>query len=227
MNSIEFCINVVKQRIHNALESANRQNEAITLLCVSKYAEIDAIAAAANVGQSCFAENYVQAALVKIEALKDYDLQWHFIGQIQRNKTRKIAKNFSWVHSVDNEQIAERLNAHSSESSPLNVCIQVNVDNDKSKGGIPAEQLEKLATFIDQLPNLNLRGLMTVLQKHVKLEDGRHSYHRLKKLYLHLKQKGFTLDTLSMGMSADLEAAITEGATIVRIGSAIFNPDKL
>lgn len=226
MDSIEVRINAVKQRIKSALESANRHNETVTLLCVSKYAEIEAIAAAAKAGQSCFAENYVQPALAKIAALKDYDLQWHFIGQIQRNKTRKIAENFSWVHSVDNEKIAERLNAHCSKTSSLNVCIQVNVDNDKNKGGIPAEKVERLATFINQLSHLNLRGLMTVPQKHAKLADDRQSFHRLQQLYLQLKQKGFALDTLSMGMSADLEAAIAEGATIVRIGSAIFSSDK-
>lgn len=223
-NSILKRINLIKQAINTTLIEAQRKPNTVKLLCVSKYASLEQMREAIAAGEHCFAENYLQTALVKIEALQSYHLEWHFIGQIQRNKTRKIAENFAWVHSVDSAQIARRLSAQRASDHPLNVCIQVNIDTDISKGGVMPDDVKNLATIIDQLPQLNLRGLMTVLKKHDKLEDNRQSYYRLRKLFLQLQENGFNLDTLSMGMSADFTTAIIEGATMVRLGSAIFNP---
>ena len=227
MNSINFNINQLEQRINSALAKAQRSTEQIKLLCVSKMASIDAIEKAIIAGQHCFAENYLQTALPKIQALRRYDLEWHFIGRIQRNKTRKIAEQFTWVQSIDNAKIAKCLNKHRQHQPPLNVCIQVNIDAAPDKAGVALDQIKPLATFIEQLPKLHLRGLMTIPTKHAKLGDDRKSYHRLKNIYQELQQSGFNLDTLSMGMSADLEAAIAEGATMIRIGRAIFNIDAI
>lgn len=225
-NSIENRIIAIKRKINAALVAADRRPHSVKLLCVSKYASLEQIHQAIVAGERCFAENYLQDALAKIAALQTYDLEWHFIGRIQRNKTRKIAENFAWVHSIDNIPVAQRLNAHRAACTPLNVCIQVNIDLDVNKGGVMPEKVKEMATIIDRLPHLNLRGLMTVPQKHAKLEDDRQSYHQLKKLFLALRESGFKLDTLSMGMSTDFTVAIAEGATIVRIGSAIFNPQR-
>ncbi len=224
--SISKRIKNIKQTINTALIAAARKPNSVKLLCVSKYASLEKIREAIAAGERCFAENYLQGALEKIDALQAENLEWHFIGRIQRNKTRKIAENFAWVHSIDNVPVAQRLNAHREACKPLNVCIQVNIDLDPSKSGVMPQEVKKIATIIDQLPHLNLRGLMTVLQKHDKLEDDRQSYHRLKKLFLALQESGFKLDTLSMGMSNDFAVAIAEGATMVRIGSAIFNPQR-
>ena len=222
MNSIAAHIKIVKQRIHKAALASGRNSAEIKLLCVSKYATIDNIKTAIIAGETAFAENYVQNALQKMERLDDKGLTWHFIGNIQRNKTRKIAQHFSWVHSVASERIAQQLNEHRGDKAPLNVCIQVNVDADKSKAGVSIEKSKSLATFVAQLPKLKLRGLMTILKKYANLEDAKNSYRQVNILYQQLQRDGFTLDTLSAGMSADMEAAIAEGATMVRIGNAIF-----
>ena len=225
MNSIAFRLNLVKQRVTNALKTANRAQDKIDIVAASKARTTEEIKEAFHAGQRHFAENQLQEALPKIEVLSGYNIEWHFIGRIQNNKTRKIAQYFSWVHTISNEKVAQRLNDHHvQDTPPLNVCIQVNIDNDPNKAGVTPNECYALATFIEQLPKLNLRGLMTVPAKHAKLEDDGKSFRKLRALYDDLNERGLTLDTLSMGMSNDFEAAIAEGATLIRVGTNIFGP---
>lgn len=222
MDSIATRIKMVKQRIYKAAYAAGRDPTKIKLVCVSKYATIDNIKAAMNAGEIAFAENYVQDALQKISQLQYQPLEWHFIGHMQRNKIRKIADHFSWVHSVASESIAQLLNDRRSDKPPLNVCIQVNIDADGDKAGVAVDRVKPLAKWITQLPHLKLRGVMTILKKQANIDATKNSYQQVNILYQQLQRDGFALDTLSMGMSTDLEAAIIEGATLVRIGNAIF-----
>jgi pyridoxal phosphate enzyme (YggS family) len=207
----------------------NQNPNDITLLAVSKGQTADAIQSAYELGQRHFGENYLQEALEKQQQLSELpDICWHFIGPIQSNKTRNIAKNFDWVHTVDRIKVAERLNtARSGHLSPLNVCLQVNIDEEESKSGISTNELEELAHTVTKLPNLTLRGLMAIPQKDQPEEKQRASFASVARLLSKLKNNSpqlATLDTLSMGMSADLEVAIAEGATIIRVGTAIFGP---
>jgi hypothetical protein len=193
------------------------------LVAVSKTHPAEMVRAAAAAGQRDFGENYVQEALAKIAALSDLPLAWHFIGPIQSNKTRAIAESFHWVHSVDREKIAVRLSdARPAHLPPLNVCIEVNVSGEASKSGVAPEELAALAKHVSSLPRLALRGLMAIPEPTPDAELQRRRFRMLRELKDALVGEGLALDTLSMGMSADLETAIAEGATMVRVGTAIF-----
>lgn len=205
----------------------SREPQTVLLLAVSKTFGPDTVIEAAQAGQRAFGENYLQEALEKIVAVQamqpDLLLEWHFIGPIQSNKTRPIAEHFDWVHSVDREKIAQRLSEQRpAHLPPLNVCLQVNISGEESKSGAAPEQVPELARKIAGLPRLKLRGLMAIPEPAAEAEKQRAPLRQLRQLFDALRAQGLALDTLSMGMSADLEAAIAEGATIVRIGTAIF-----
>ncbi len=221
MNDIASNIKIVQQRIQAAQKKFARTAETITLLAVSKKQSIEKIKMAATAGLLAFCENYVQEALSKIETLPH--LEWHFIGAIQSNKCALIAEHFSWVHSVTSTIVAQRLNkARPVDAPPLNVCIQVNLEGSHNKAGISPKEVLTLAQLIMTLPRLRLRGLMTIPEPSTDFETQRLPFSQLTRLLLDLQQAGLPLDTLSMGMSQDCEAAIAEGTTIVRIGTAIF-----
>ncbi|HEX7685439.1 MAG TPA: YggS family pyridoxal phosphate-dependent enzyme [Trinickia sp.] len=215
----------VHRRIAEAARSANRSADSIRLLAVSKTFPADDVRAAFEAGQRAFGENYVQESIAKIEALADLraQLEWHFIGPLQSNKTRPVAEHFDWVHSVDRLKIAQRLSEQRPGTlPPLNVCLQVNVSGEASKSGVPPEEAPALARAIAELPNLRLRGLMSIPEPADDPAAQREPHRKLRQLYETMLAEGLGLDTLSMGMSGDLEAAVLEGATIVRIGTAIF-----
>ena len=204
-----------------------RQPGSVRLLAISKTKPIEDILEAKAKGQREFGESYVQEAVTKITALADKELCWHFIGSIQKNKTKQIANHFDWVHSVDRLIIAERLNAHRPLSSPpVQICIQLNLDNEASKSGVPIEQVQGMAKSVSDLPRIKLRGLMAIPQASSDTTKQRHAFARLREQFEQLNTMGFNLDTLSMGTSGDLAAAIAEGATMVRIGTAIFGKRK-
>ncbi|MEH6468067.1 MAG: YggS family pyridoxal phosphate-dependent enzyme [Porticoccus sp.] len=222
-------LSLVYQKIDQFAKKAGRYPCDITLLAVSKGQPANAIRQAYALGLRDFGENYLQEALDKQQQLADLtDIRWHFIGSVQSNKTRKVAEHFDWVHSIDRIKVAERLNAYRPEKyTPLNICLQVNVDGEERKSGIPTHQVKHLAQAIIELPNLKLRGLMAIPQKRQTVSEQQTSFATLAKLLSNIQSSSLqlsTLDTLSMGMSGDLEAAITEGATIIRIGTAIFGP---
>jgi len=218
-------LNEVRQRIAQAETAASRDASSVALLAVSKTFPAEDVRAVFEAGQRAFGENYVQEAVAKIAALADLrdQVQWHFIGPLQSNKTKVVAENFDWVHSVDRLKIAERLSEQRPENmAALNVCLQVNVSGEASKSGVaPAEALA-LARRIAALPRLRLRGLMAIPEAAESLDEQRAPHRRLRELMESLRADGLELDTLSIGMSADLEAAILEGSTMVRIGTAIF-----
>lgn len=195
----------------------------VTLLAVSKGVSVARIGEAARSGQRCFGESYLQDALPKLEALRELKLEWHFIGPIQANKTRGIAENFAWVHSVDRLKIAQRLNRQRpAHLPPLNVCLQINISREPQKQGIAIEQAYGIAASVAELPHLRLRGLMTIPAWDRDFAEQRRSFAQLREVKQTLNAQGLSLDTLSMGMSDDWEAAIAEGATFVRIGTALF-----
>lgn len=213
----------VLQRIDNACQQSQRPANSVGLLAVSKTKPIEAIRQLAQQGQHAFGENYLQEALEKIAELPE--IEWHFIGPIQSNKTKPIAENFAWVHSVDRLKIAQRLSAQRPESlAPLQVLLEVNISNEANKAGFSKGELLEIATQIAQLPNLNLRGLMAIPQVETDPIKQRQPFAKMQNLLTTLQQQlpACQLDTLSMGMSGDLEAAIQEGATMVRIGTDIF-----
>jgi PLP dependent protein len=218
-------LNEVRQRIAQAETAASRDASSVALLAVSKTFPAEDVRAVFEAGQRAFGENYVQEAVAKIAALADLrdQIRWHFIGPLQSNKTKVVAENFDWVHSVDRLKIAERLSEQRPENmAALNVCLQVNVSGEASKSGVaPAEALA-LARRIAALPRLRLRGLMAIPEAAASLDEQRAPHRRLRELMETLRADGLELDTLSIGMSADLEAAILEGSTMVRIGTAIF-----
>ena len=223
MTAIASQLQAVNRAIAQAAHMAQRHVENITLLAVSKVFPAAAVREAYEAGQRVFGESYVQEALDKIAALRDLPLEWHFIGPIQSNKTRAIAEKFAWVHSVDRLKIAERLSAQRPPYlPPLNVCIQLNVSCEDSKSGVATDEVLELAQAVKQLPQLKLRGLMAIPAPADGLEAQRLPFAQVYKLMQQLNARGMELDTLSMGMSHDLEAAVLEGVTIVRIGSAIF-----
>lgn len=223
MTSIAQNLQAVQHAIAQAARTAERDPQKIKLLAVSKTFSEAVIREAYEAGQRLFGENYVQEALPKIDALRDLSIQWHFIGPIQSNKTRAIAKNFSWVHSVDNLKIAERLSAQRPDNlPPLNVCIQINTSGEQTKSGISMEQVAELARAIAQLPRIKLRGLMTIPAFAASLEMQRIPFAQLREIKDSINTQGLALDTLSMGMTHDLHAAVLEGATIVRVGTGIF-----
>ncbi|MDG0025196.1 YggS family pyridoxal phosphate-dependent enzyme [Trinickia sp. Y13] len=225
MSHIAENLQEVHARIERAASAAQRPTDAIRLLAVSKTFPADDIRAAFAAGQRAFGENYVQEAVSKIEALADLraQIEWHFIGPLQSNKTRPVAEHFDWVHSVDRLKIAQRLSEQRPDTlPPLNVCLQVNVSGEASKSGVAPEDAPAVAREIASLPKLRLRGLMSIPEPAADLAAQREPHRILRELYETLRAQGVALDTLSMGMSADLEAAVLEGATIVRIGTAIF-----
>lgn len=205
-------------------EIAQLAHGAATLVAVSKTQSAETIRAAYRAGQTVFGENYLQEALDKQEELKDLPLEWHFIGPIQSNKTRPIAQHFSWVHGVDREKIARRLSDARLELGlpPLNICIQVNLGDESTKSGVAPEEVEALAQAISTLPGLTLRGLMAIPEPTEDENLQRARFRELRQLKERLNSRGIPMDTLSMGMSADFRIALAEGATIVRIGTALF-----
>lgn len=230
-------LQTVRQRIRQAEQDHGRPPDRVQLLAVSKTRPVADILTAASAGQRCFGENYLQAALPKIaeinairaaDANPDNDLQaieWHFIGHLQSNKTNELARHFDWLHTLDRLKIARRLSDQRADDlAPLNLCIQVKIDPETSKSGIDATELADLACGIIELPRLRLRGLMTIPAPRSGFAAQCRPFHALAQLQQSLIEQGLPLDTLSMGMSDDMEAAIAEGATIVRIGSDIFGP---
>jgi hypothetical protein len=223
MGTIASNLQAVHERIARAARAANREPGAVVLLAVSKTFPAGRIAEAHAAGQRAFGENHLQEAVEKITELRDLGLQWHFIGPIQSNKTGPIAAHFNWVHSVEREKIARRLNDARPEGlPPLNVCIQVNVSGEASKSGLAPGEEAGLAEAIARMPRLALRGLMAIPEPASDVALQRRRFALLRELKDRLVARGHALDTLSMGMSDDLEAAIAEGATIVRVGTAIF-----
>ena len=223
MTSIAANLQAVRARIAAACVAAGREAESVQLLAVSKTWPASSVREAAAVGQRAFGENYVQEACNKAAELADPGLEWHFIGPLQSNKTRQIAENFAWVHSVDRLKIAERLATQRPQELPaLQVCIQVNVSAETSKSGCTPDDLAALAHAVAALPRLRLRGLMAIPEPSDDSRLQRSRFALLRQLRERLNSEGLVLDTLSMGMAHDLEAAIMEGATLVRVGTAIF-----
>jgi pyridoxal phosphate enzyme (YggS family) len=215
----------VRARITAAAQRAGRDPGSVRLLAVSKQQPPEAVAAAADAGQREFGENYVREGVAKIEALRGRDLSWHFIGQLQANKTRDVAEHFQWVHTLDRERIAARLDAQRPHyAAPLEVLLQVSLEAEPGKGGVVPDALPQLAERVAALPRLRLRGLMCLPPPATGEAEQRRPFARLRELLEALNARGHRLDTLSMGMSADLEAAVLEGATIVRVGTAVFGP---
>ena len=225
MPALAHNLDAVHQRIALAAQVAGRDPRSVALLAVSKTFPAEDVRAAHAAGQRAFGENYVQEALTKIEALSDLraSLVWHFIGPLQSNKTRPVAENFDWVHSVDRLKIAQRLSEQRPDAlPPLNVCLQVNISGEASKSGVLPDQAIEVARQIAALPRLRLRGLMAIPEPAGDTDAQRAPHRALRALFDTLRADGLPLDTLSMGMSADLEAAVLEGATIVCVGTAIF-----
>ena len=223
MAPIAANLQAVRERIERAARSAGRRPDDVVLLAVSKTFPAEHIAQAHAAGQRAFGENYVQEAVEKITQLAGLPLEWHFIGPIQSNKTGPIAQHFHWVHSVERERVAQRLNAARPDGLPaLNVCIQVNVSGEASKSGIPPGEETARADAIARLPKLRLRGLMAIPEPTSNPALQRRRFTLLREIKESLVSRGHPLDTLSMGMSDDLEAAVAEGATLVRVGTAIF-----
>lgn len=223
MSGVEKNLTAVKKLISKYEQKYGREHGSVRLLAVSKAQPIEKIVDAIHAGQREFGENHLQEALIKMTAIPDPSVVWHFLGPVQSNKTRKIAERFSWVHSVDEKKIAERLNdQRPSHLPPLNICIQINVSNEQTKSGIKLEELPPLAELCRSLPRLKLRGLMAIPAPSTDFDSQRHEFHKLWSAWNDLRAKGYDLDTLSMGMSEDFPAAIAEGSTIVRLGTAIF-----
>jgi len=216
-------LKAVLQEIHNAEAAYHRTEGSVQLLAVSKTKPADDIRAAWACGQRAFGENYAQELEDKFKALNDLDIEWHYIGPLQSNKTRIVANCADWMHSIDREKIARRLSEQRPKHlAPLNICLQINISGEDSKSGIPIEEIKTLAEKVRQLPGLRLRGLMTLPAPGRNLDEQRAAFARVRQAFDELNEAGLRLDTLSMGMSGDMEAAIAEGATIVRIGTAIF-----
>jgi len=212
-------------RIHAAEQKYGRTPGSVNLLAVSKTHPVDILRQALAAGQREFGENYAQEAIPKIIALREVMPVWHFIGPVQSNKTTLLAENFTWVHSVDRIKIARRLSeARPAGLGPLNICIQVNISGEGTKSGIPPAKIREFVKEIAALPGLCLRGLMVIPAVHKDFDTQRVPFHAARTLLETLNNEGHKLDTLSMGMSDDLEAAIAEGSTLVRVGTAIFGP---
>jgi pyridoxal phosphate enzyme (YggS family) len=220
MTSIKDNIANINLQIFNACQQAKRSAQQVTLLAVSKTKTSQMIEQAYLSGQRAFGESYIQEAVEKINQLLQFtDITWHFIGPIQSNKTKLIAENFSWVHSIDRIKVAKRLNDHrSSKDTPLNVCLQVNISGEESKSGVTLDELNDLVNVIQECEHLILRGLMAIPEKDASTQ----SFETMQQLFNELKKTHPSVDTLSMGMSGDLSTAISAGSTMVRVGSAIF-----
>lgn len=225
MDTIEKRLQAVKSRIAAACAAAGRDPRDIVLVAVGKTFPAESLRAAHAAGQRDFGENQVQEALAKIERLRDLGLVWHFIGPVQSNKTRAVAEHFDWVHSIDRLKIAERLSAQRPAAlAPLQACVQINASGEASKSGVPPVEAPALAHAVARLPRLRLRGLMTIPEPTTDSALARRRFETVRDLEAQLVRDGLPLDTLSMGMSDDLEVAIAAGATMVRVGSAIFGP---
>jgi pyridoxal phosphate enzyme (YggS family) len=216
-------LRVIRDLLAKASNDAGRSNSSVKLLAVSKKQPVAAVLAAAEAGQRDFGENFVQEGLEKIAAAGRDDLIWHFIGHLQTNKTKAVAGHFSWVHTVDRLKTAERLSKQRPEElGELNICLQVNIDNEVGKSGIGTDEVLSLARTVSALPRIRLRGLMCLPENRSDFEQQREPFARLCELLTLIKEDGIDVDTLSMGMTGDYAAAIFEGSTIVRIGTAIF-----
>ena len=225
MNNLKENLNNVRARIEAACEKAGRNPGEVVLLAVSKLHPAERVRALRALGQRAFGENYVQEALAKQQQLADQDIEWHFIGPLQSNKTREAAAHFDWVQSADRDKILRRLSGQRPDSlGPLNVCIQVNIDREPQKAGVLPEGAAELARLAGSLPGLRLRGLMTIPRMATAGHDPCDSYRRMKELFEELRDAGIAMDTLSMGMSADLEQAIAQGSTLVRVGTDLLGP---
>ncbi len=223
MSAIADNLQAVHARISNAAAAVGRSPESVRLLAVSKTWPLACVLDAAEAGQRAFGENYVQEGIEKIAAVSGRNLEWHFIGPLQSNKTKQVAEHFDWVHSIDRLKVAERLSAQRPAYLPaLQVCVQVNVSGEASKSGCAPDQALALCRAVAALPGLQLRGLMAIPEASDDMAAQRIPFRKLRELSEQIRTAGVPLDTLSMGMSHDLEAAVAEGATIVRIGTAIF-----
>jgi len=222
-DSLESRIKLVKERVNAACIVNGRSPNSVTLLAVSKTKPIEMLREAERHGLKQFGENYADEAKEKIQQRPALKSEWHFIGRIQSNKTKSIAQHFAWIHTVDRIKVAKRLASHCPENKILQILLQVNVDSDENKGGIEAGKIDELIKYVLSEPNLNLRGLMTILSRETDPQKG---YSKLRDLFNHLQetyaQELHNWDTLSMGMSNDLEVAVKCGATIVRVGTDIF-----
>jgi pyridoxal phosphate enzyme (YggS family) len=222
-NDIKSSLKAVNSRIASLAERYGRNPDDIRLLAVSKTFPAEQIQLAYEAGQRAFGENYVDEALSKIETLAGLDIEWHYIGPIQSNKTRKIAEHFDWVHSVASLKHARRLSEQRpADLPPVNVCIQINISGESSKSGIDGSEVAEFASTVSDLPGLRLRGIMGIPAPSTELTAQREAFASLASKYMELKKSHEGIDTLSMGMSGDMEAAIAEGTTMVRIGTAIF-----
>ncbi|TXI77919.1 MAG: YggS family pyridoxal phosphate-dependent enzyme [Dechloromonas sp.] len=223
MSAIADNLQAVQARITKAAAAAGRSPESVRLLAVSKTWPLASVIEAADAGQRAFGENYVQEGIDKIAAISGRNLEWHFIGPLQSNKSKAVAEAFDWVHSIDRLKIAERLSAQRpAYLTPLQVCVQINVSGEASKSGCRPDETLALCRAVAALPGLNLRGLMAIPEPSDDPAAQRAPFRQLREIFNHVRAAGLPLDTLSMGMSHDLEAAVAEGATIVRIGTAIF-----
>lgn len=232
MINVENNIKILREKIIFFEKKYARPSHSVFLLAVSKKQSIEKILQALEADQFAFGENYLQEALAKIHFFKKnylhVPLEWHFIGKIQQNKTRKIAENFSWVHSVSTEKIAQRLNDQRPEGlPPLNICLEVNLNHESTKSGVDINAVEAFVNFCAALPNLRCRGLMALPALSEDIEKQRANFHLLTPLMKKIQSKIKTFDTLSIGTSQDWEAAIAEGATIIRIGTAIFGDREI
>ncbi len=218
-------LDTIRTRIASACAAAGRDPEEVRLLAVSKKQPAGLVRDFFELGQVAFGENKLQEALAKQPELEDVPIEWHFIGPVQSNKTRDLAANFDWVQSADRPKILRRLSAQRPDGmNPLNVCIQVNVDREPQKAGVAPEQLGELVALAEELPGIRLRGLMAIPRLTRDETEARASFRDMKRLYDELRRSGHRLDTLSMGMSADLELAIEEGSTMVRVGTDLLGP---
>jgi pyridoxal phosphate enzyme (YggS family) len=223
MKEVSDRLKTVLHRIEKACANAGRQTGEVSLLAVSKWHPAAQVRLFHSLGVRSFGENQLQEALGKQQELTDLDIEWHFIGTIQSNKTRAIAENFQWVQSVDRQKILQRLAAQRPvQSKPLNICLQVNIDLEPQKGGAAPGEVLRLAELARDLDNIRLRGLMAIPRLTSNVEEQRQSFRKVRSLFEMLKNEGHDIDTLSMGMSADLEPAIAEGSTMVRIGTDLF-----
>ncbi|MBF8268420.1 MAG: Pyridoxal phosphate homeostasis protein [Gammaproteobacteria bacterium] len=225
MTDIAVNLEKIRARIRQAEQQYHRPPGSVGLLAVSKSRSADEILSAMACGQREFGENYLQEAIPKMDALDAAEVRWHFIGPIQSNKCRAIAERFAWVHSLDRIKVAQRLNdMRPATAPPLNICIEVNISDESTKAGISPEDLPAFAVAINKLPHVRLRGLMAMPKPCSDFTGQRNAFQRLYECYAGLNAEGMQLDTLSMGTTDDMEAAIAEGSTMVRIGTAIFGP---
>lgn len=223
MPNLTESLSRVRGRIERAVAAAERPPGSVRLLAVSKTVGAERVRAAAAAGQNAFGENYLQEALDKQRALADLAVEWHFIGPVQSNKTRELAAHFDWVHGVDRLKIAQRLSAARDPArAPLDVCVQVNISHQASKSGCLPQDAAALCAAVAPLPGLRLRGLMAIPEPAAGAADPRAPFRALRELFEHIRAMGIPLDTISAGMTDDLEIAIAEGSTLVRVGTAIF-----